>query len=68
MAKNKDYGQCLECGSKLSKNEFGISVKFYGEKGHKMCINCISEQLKVTTEDILDKIEEYKNEGCTLFQ
>lgn len=68
MVKIKEYGKCLECGSRLSKNDFGISIKFYGEKGQKLCISCMAEQLSVTTEDILDKIEEYKNEGCILFQ
>ena len=68
MSRNKKYGKCLECRCELSKNEFGISTKFYGEKGQKLCIRCMSEQLNVTVEDILDKIEEYKNEGCTLFQ
>jgi uncharacterized protein with PIN domain len=67
MPKNKNYGKCQECGSKLSKNEYGISVKYYGDNGNKLCIKCLAELFNVTADDILDKIEEYKNEGCVLF-
>ena len=32
------------------------------------CIECLAEVLEVSTQDILDKIEEFKDEGCKLFE
>ena len=31
------------------------------------CLDCLAEYLDVSTQDILDKIEEFKEEGCKLF-
>ncbi len=32
------------------------------------CLSCLSEYLDTSTEDLLELAEEFKNEGCTLFQ
>lgn len=32
------------------------------------CIDCLAEYLGVTTDELRDKIEEFKEEGCTLFK
>ena len=32
------------------------------------CIDCLAEYLEVTTEELAAKIEEFKEEGCTLFK
>lgn len=31
------------------------------------CLSCLAERLEVTEEELVDKIEEFKEEGCTLF-
>lgn len=60
---------CYVCGKVLSKNEIGLSKKLIGKSTDKFyCIDCLAEQLEVTTEELLDKIEEFKDEGCTLFE
>ena len=51
------------------KDEVGISKKMLGEKTKQFyCIDCLASYLDVTTQDLLDKIEEFKDEGCKLFQ
>lgn len=46
----------------LNKKLFNKDVKtFY-------CLKCMAENLEVTEEDLLDKIEEFKEEGCSLFK
>lgn len=67
MKKNE---KCISCGqNNLSKNEIGINIKLLGENIRCFyCLNCLSEYLEVSKQDILDKIEELKSEGCTLFQ
>ena len=61
---------CYVCGKEnLSKDEVGLTKKLIGKKTNKFyCIPCLAEYLEVTEEELLDKIEEFKNEGCTLFQ
>ena len=46
----------------LNKKLFNKDIKsFY-------CLKCMAENLEVTEEELLAKIEEFKNEGCTLFK
>ena len=61
--------RCISCGrEQLSKNEIGINKKLLGENVETLyCLDCLAEYLDVSTQDILDKIEEFKEEGCTLF-
>ncbi len=60
---------CVCCGkSPLEKNEVGICKKLLGEDVESFyCLDCLAEFLEVSTQDILDKIEEFKEEGCKLF-
>lgn len=60
---------CVSCGKEnLTRDEIGINKKLLGENvGAFYCLDCLAEYLDVTTQDILDKIEEFKEEGCKLF-
>ena len=68
--KKKIKLNCIACGkTDLSKDEIGINKKLLGEKIENLyCLNCLSYYLEVSVQDILDKIEEFKDEGCTLFK
>lgn len=61
---------CAICGiSPLDKNTKGINIKLRGEKVRDFfCLDCLAENLGCEVQDILDKIEEFKNEGCKLFE
>lgn len=61
--------ECIACGkNNLTRNEIGINIKLLGEKTEVYyCMDCLAEYLEVTKQDILDKIEEFKEEGCKLF-
>ena len=61
---------CVACGKKpLKRNEIGINKKLLGEDVKSFyCLNCLADYLEVTPQDILDKIEEFKDEGCKLFE
>lgn len=61
--------ECIACGKNaLSKNEIGINIKLLGEETEVFyCMDCLAEFLEVSVQDILDKIEEFKEEGCKLF-
>jgi biotin operon repressor len=60
---------CIACGKKdLEKDIIGINMKLLGNDiGNFYCIDCLSDYLSCTPQDILDKIEEFKEEGCKLF-
>ncbi len=61
---------CVSCGKVgLERNEIGVNKKLLGENVENFyCINCLAEYLEATPEEILDKIEEFKEEGCRLFE
>lgn len=60
---------CVSCGKeRLSKNEIGITMKLIGENTTVFyCTECLADYLEVTVDDIKDKIEEFKEQGCKLF-
>jgi predicted nucleic-acid-binding Zn-ribbon protein len=60
---------CYVCGKEnLSKNEIGLTKKLLNRNATRFyCIDCLAEYLEVDTEFLLAKIEEFKDQGCTLF-
>ncbi len=60
---------CIACGTKgLNKDTIGINMKLLGEDINNFyCMNCLADYLGCEVQDILDKIEEFKEEGCKLF-
>ena len=61
---------CIICGKKnLDKNTIGINKKLLGEDIENFYfMNCLAEYLGCTVEELLEKIEEFKEEGCKLFE
>ena len=60
---------CVACGKEpLTKDEIGICKKLLGNDTKTYyCLPCFADFLGVTEQDILDKIQEFKEEGCKLF-
>ena len=61
---------CVSCGKEaLEKNESGINKQLLGEQVESFyCMDCLADYLGVSVQDILDKIEEFKDQGCKLFE
>ena len=61
---------CIICRqNNLSKNTVGINKKLLGEDIENFyCMDCLAEYLGCTVEELLEKIEEFKEEGCKLFE
>ena len=59
---------CKDCQSVLSKDEIALYRKLI-DKGSKeyLCLACLSEVLDCAKEDLEIKIDEFKEQGCTLF-
>ena len=60
---------CVICGKEhLEKDTIGINKKMLGENiDNFYCVDCLAEYLGCTVQELLDKIEEFKEEGCKLF-
>lgn len=59
---------CVDCNSQLSKDEIALNKKLISRTVTELrCLECMSESLGCTTEDLEMKIEEFKEQGCTLF-
>lgn len=61
---------CYVCGkTSLSKDEIGLTKKLIYKKSQIFyCLPCLADYLEVTPDELLAKIEEFKEEGCTLFK
>ena len=60
---------CYVCGKEnLSKNEIGLTKKLLSKNTKNYyCLDCLAEYLEVDTEFLIEKIAEYKAQGCKLF-
>lgn len=70
MRKKVIHADCVSCGKKgIQKDEVGICLKLLGESTETFyCLECLADYLGVSVDDIMDKIEEFKAEGCKLFE
>ena len=66
---NKNY-KCVACEKiNLDKDTVGVNRKLLGTDIKSFyCMDCLADYLGCTSQDILEKIEEFKEEGCKLFQ
>lgn len=62
--------RCVVCGKEIGdKDTIGLNKKLIGKNiAEFYCIECFAVYLDCTVSDLVDKIEEFKEEGCTLFQ
>ena len=60
---------CVMCDKHdLEKDTIGINKKLLGtDITNFYCMDCLANYLDSTVEELLEKIEEFKEEGCTLF-
>lgn len=60
---------CSNCEKKISKFEYALCIKLLGEKNTNfLCIKCLAELLDTTVEILIEKGNEFKEQGCSLFQ
>ena len=60
--------ECCECGRTLLKDEIALCKKLLGIDTEEFyCIDCLSEYLECTRTDLEIKIQEFKEQGCSLF-
>ncbi len=63
-----DTDICDSCGANLSKDEIALNKKLMGLDVEEFyCLSCFADILGTTEQDLKEKIEDFKEEGCTLF-
>ncbi len=59
---------CCECSKGLKKDEIALSKKLLGADTEDFyCIECLADYLECSRTDLEIKIQEFKEQGCTLF-
>ena len=61
--------KCIVCGNEVEKVSKALCQKLFDKRTKKlMCLSCLSDELEVEQKELLEKAEEFKRAGCTLFQ
>lgn len=59
---------CTDCGKPLSKDEIALSRKLIDpDTTDFYCLDCMADNFGCSVEDLNIKIQEFKEQGCTLF-
>ena len=60
--------KCFNCNTELSKDDVALCKKMLGKKIKQLfCREHLAEVLDTDVETLTDKVEQFKEEGCTLF-
>ena len=68
----KYFNRKCECGKRLNVTEVGMFLKLFGrfegidDNRQYLCRKCMCEKLGITKEQYLNKIREFRNDGCPL--
>lgn len=66
MSKKKE--NCIDCGRQLTKDEIALNKKLISlDLTEFRCLDCLSVSFECEVEDLKIKIDEFKEQGCTLF-
>ena len=61
--------KCRQCGAELEKDWIALHKKLLNRDDKSfLCIHCLADTFACEVEDLEIKIEEFKEEGCTLFK
>lgn len=64
----KKFFKCKYCGKILEKDCIALNKKLIDRNTKNfLCLECMAEELDCNVADLIDKIEFFKEQGCTLF-
>ncbi len=59
---------CMKCGKELKNIDTALHKKLINRGAKQfMCMDCLGEYVGLTHEQLLQKAEQFKKDGCTLF-
>ena len=60
--------KCYLCNAELDKIARGLNKKLLGRDATRdYCIECLADYLDTTEDELREKVEDFKLQGCTLF-
>ena len=60
--------KCIDCEKTITKDEEALSRKLIDPDTEELyCLSCMSDICGCTVDDLKIKIQEFKEQGCTLF-
>lgn len=60
--------KCFNCDAELSKDDIALCKKMLGKKIKQFfCREHLAEVLDTDVDTLTEKVEQFKEEGCTLF-
>ena len=61
--------RCRVCGkTPLTRNEIGLNKKLiHRELKEFFCIVCLADYFEIDVDELTEKVEEFKRQGCVLF-
>lgn len=62
--------KCLSCGKEIfEKDTIALNKKMLGRSINKFfCMDCLANYLDTSVDHLQDKVEEFKEQGCKLFE
>lgn len=61
--------RCAKCGALLTRDETGLHRKLFNRAADSfLCLSCSAAYFGVTTALLEQKIRQFKEMGCTLFE
>lgn len=59
---------CERCGALVNKDTIALNKKLISKHTKEFfCLECLAKYLDTSVEALMEKIEQFKEEGCTLF-
>ena len=60
---------CTVCGRKLSRDEIALTKKLVNRGAESFfCLSCLAKKFAVSEDLLREKINQFRQMGCTLFQ
>ena len=61
--------ECVRCHASLTNDEVGLTKKLINRGTTEfLCYECLANHFRVTVELLREKVEQFREMGCTLFQ
>ncbi|MBE5810911.1 MAG: hypothetical protein E7318_08265 [Clostridiales bacterium] len=60
---------CIRCHTPLSSDEVGLTKKLINRGSREFqCYSCLAEHFRVSVELLKEKVEQFREMGCLLFE
>lgn len=59
---------CMTCGQPVSRDEMAMTRKLINRGAAQfLCILCLARRFDAPVQELLDRMQDFKDMGCTLF-